>query len=99
MKLNMFLDVAMDDKDVVAIGTEGGSGWTYIGEAGNRKLISKAFINASNFPRTDVLDRDIVKAYRKEVDDCVAIVLTGTETNMVWTKEEFNKKCKKLLVH
>lgn len=99
MKLNMFLDVALEEDDVVAIGTEGGSGFTYIGKAGDRELITKAFINASNFPRTNVLDREIVKAYRKEVDDCVAIIIKGTETSMVWTKEEFDKKYKKMLVH
>ena len=99
MKLEKFLDVAMDDNDIIAIGTESGSGFTYIGKAGDRELITKAFINASNFPRTNVLDRDIVKAYRKEVDSCVAIIIKGTETNMVWTKEEFDKKYKKMLAH
>lgn len=98
MRLETFLDVALDNKDVVAIGTESGSGWTYIGESGNRDLINKVFSDVNGIP-TDVMNRNIVKAYRKEVDDCVAIILEGSETNMVWTRDEFNKKCKKLLVH
>lgn len=97
MKLEMFLDVAMNDKDIVAIGTEEGSCFIYFGEAGNRKLINKAFSDVNGI-LTDVLDREIVKAYRKEVDDCVAIILKGSEMGKIWTKEEFDKKYKKLLV-
>lgn len=96
MKLEMFLDVAMDDKDIVAIGTEGGSCFIYFGEAGNRDLINKAFSDINRI-RTNVMHRDIVRAYRKEVDDCVAIILEGSEVGKIWTKEEFDKKYKKML--
>lgn len=96
MKLGIFLDVAMDDNDIVAIGTEGGSGWTYIGKAGNRNLINKVFGDVNGIP-TDVMDRNIVKAFRKEVDDCVGIVLEGSEAGMIWTRDEFERKYKKIL--
>ena len=96
MKLEMFLDVAMNNKDVVAIGTNNGSCFVYFGEAGNRNLINKAFSDVNGF-ETDVLQRDIVKAYRKEVDDCIAVILEGSEVGKVWMKEEFDRKYKKFI--
>lgn len=42
-----------------------------------------------------VMDRVVKDKYRKEVDNCRAILVEGIEQGEVWTKEEFDKKYKK----
>lgn len=42
-----------------------------------------------------VMDREVVDRYRKEVDNCRAILVEGMEQGEFWTKEEFDQKFKK----
>lgn len=41
------------------------------------------------------MDREVVDKYRKEVDNCRAIIVEGMEQGEFWTREEFVKKFKK----
>lgn len=140
----------MESDEIVAIATEHGTNWIYIGPAGNEELITKCFddllretekrldkrlgdlefalsnldvLNMENAGSIEGLDkmanygqiiyktsksiirnkklinefveplnRKVVETYRKEVDNCKGIVVTGLETGKFWTLEEFNKK-------
>lgn len=42
-----------------------------------------------------VMDREVVDKYRKDVDNCRAIIVEGIEQGEFWTKEEYDKKFKK----
>lgn len=42
-----------------------------------------------------VMEREVKDRYRKEVDNCRAILVDGLEQGEFWTKEEFDKKFKK----
>lgn len=150
MKLFEQLDKMKEDQ-IVAIGAQGGNGFIYIGEAGNRELIEKCFddcrrkiennlaknkeklegyfvepVQMVTEYKVDLLmdlrnkcyaiekttqtiisninyingyvkpeERGVMEVYHKEVDDCMAIIIKGSESGGFWTKEEFDKKYKK----
>lgn len=140
-----------DKKQIVAIGPKSGTGFVYIGEAGDTKMITKAysdylrkvkktytkakgnleylvsnplnlddmdekdrnekilnrgkavhdayrtFMNSDRYIKTyvDPFEREVAETYHKEVDNCTAIIIKGTETGDFWDLSEFEKKYKK----
>lgn len=42
-----------------------------------------------------IMEREVIDCYEKDVDDCLAIIVSGTENGAFWFKEEFDEKYKK----
>lgn len=54
--------------------------------------IDRSKLYVENFK--PVLEREVVDTYYKEVDDCEAIIIEGSEMGKFWFKSEFDKKYK-----